>query len=85
LSIVKTRLWLPGRFRGGLEKMLSLTGTEGSNPSPSCGESVAKFRFRARARPERPRTTVLTIAVNDLLERAGPARVSYILGYKTRS
>jgi hypothetical protein len=30
------------------------------------------------------RTTVLTIAVNDLLEGAGPARVSYILGYKTK-
>jgi len=30
------------------------------------------------------RTTVLTIAVNDLLEGAGPARISYILGYKTK-
>jgi hypothetical protein len=30
------------------------------------------------------RTTVLTIAVNDLLEGPGPARVSYILGYKTK-
>ena len=28
------------RFRCGLEKMLSLTGTEGSNPSPSSGESA---------------------------------------------
>jgi hypothetical protein len=45
LSIVKIRFWLPGRFvvagfRAGLEKMLSLQGTEGSNPSPSTGESV---------------------------------------------
>ena len=30
------------------------------------------------------RTTVLTIAANDLLEGAGPARISYILGYKTK-
>jgi hypothetical protein len=30
------------------------------------------------------RTTVLTIAVNDLLEGAGPSRISYILGYKTK-
>ena len=39
------RFWLPGRlvvagFRSGLEKMLSPAGgTEGSNPSPSTGES----------------------------------------------
>jgi hypothetical protein len=30
------------------------------------------------------RTTVLSISVNDLLEGAGPARVSYILGFKTK-
>src|SRR5262249_41246131 len=30
------------------------------------------------------RTTVLNITVNDLLEGHGPARVSYILGYKTK-
>jgi hypothetical protein len=30
------------------------------------------------------RTTVLSVAVNDLLEGAGPARVSYILGFKTK-
>src|ERR1700730_8316476 len=30
------------------------------------------------------RTTVLTITVSDLLEGAGPARISYILGYKTK-
>ena len=47
--------------------------------------AAANFAFGQEFRPERPRTTVLTIAVNDLLEGAGPARVSYILGYKTRS
>ena len=30
------------------------------------------------------RTTVLSAAVNDLLEGAGPARVSYIIGFKTK-
>jgi hypothetical protein len=30
------------------------------------------------------RTTVLTATVNDLLEGAGPARVSYLLGFKTK-
>jgi len=30
------------------------------------------------------RTTVLSATVNDLLEGAGPARVSYILGFKTK-
>ena len=30
------------------------------------------------------RTTILTATVNDLLEGAGPARISYILGYKTK-
>jgi hypothetical protein len=30
------------------------------------------------------RTTVLTATVNDLLEGAGPARISYILGFKTK-
>jgi hypothetical protein len=30
------------------------------------------------------RTTVLSVTVNDLLEGAGPARVSYILGFKTK-
>jgi hypothetical protein len=30
------------------------------------------------------RTTVLSLTVNDLLEGAGPARVSYIFGFRTR-
>jgi hypothetical protein len=30
------------------------------------------------------RTTVLSVTVNDLLEGAGPARVSYIFGFKTK-
>jgi hypothetical protein len=30
------------------------------------------------------RTTILTATVNDLLEGAGPARVSYVLGFKTK-
>src|SRR5262249_27006168 len=30
------------------------------------------------------RTAVLSVVVNDLLEGAGPARVSYILGFKTK-
>jgi hypothetical protein len=30
------------------------------------------------------RTTVLSVTVNDLLEGAGPARVSYVLGFKTK-
>jgi len=30
------------------------------------------------------RTTILTATVNDLLEGAGPGRVSYVLGYKTK-
>jgi hypothetical protein len=30
------------------------------------------------------RTTVLSVTVNDLLEGAGPARASYILGFKTK-
>jgi hypothetical protein len=30
------------------------------------------------------RTTILTVTVNDLLEGAGPARVSYVLGFKTK-
>src|SRR5215472_13668483 len=30
------------------------------------------------------RTTILTFTVNDLLEGAGPARVSYVLGFKTK-
>jgi hypothetical protein len=30
------------------------------------------------------RTTVLTATVNDLLEGAGPARISYVLGFKTK-
>src|SRR4029077_29815 len=45
LVIVKTRFWLPAGFlvagfRGGLEKMLSSTGTDGSNPPPSSKEMV---------------------------------------------
>jgi len=48
--IVKTRFWLPAGFlvagfRGGLEKMLSSTGTEGSNPPPSSGESSANLTW----------------------------------------
>jgi hypothetical protein len=30
------------------------------------------------------RTTILTVTVRDLLEGAGPARISYILGYKSK-
>ena len=30
------------------------------------------------------RTTILTATVSDLLEGAGPARVSYVLGFKTK-
>jgi hypothetical protein len=30
------------------------------------------------------RTTILTVTVNDLLESAGPARVTYVLGFKTK-
>src|SRR5208283_1198053 len=30
------------------------------------------------------RTTILTATVNDLLESAGPARISYVLGFKTK-
>jgi hypothetical protein len=30
------------------------------------------------------RTTILIVTVNDLLEGAGPARVSYVLGFKTK-
>ena len=30
------------------------------------------------------RTTILTVTVNDILEGAGPARVSYVLGFKTK-
>jgi hypothetical protein len=30
------------------------------------------------------RTAVLSVTVNDLLEGAGPARVSYVLGFKTK-
>jgi hypothetical protein len=30
------------------------------------------------------RTTILTATVNDLLEGAGPARISYVLGFKTK-
>jgi len=31
------------------------------------------------------RTTLLSVTVNDLLEGAGPARVSYVLGFNTKS
>jgi len=30
------------------------------------------------------RTTILIVTANDLLEGAGPARISYVLGYKTK-
>jgi hypothetical protein len=30
------------------------------------------------------RTTILTATVNDILEGAGPARISYVLGFKTK-
>jgi len=30
------------------------------------------------------RTTILAVTVNDILEGAGPARVSYVLGFKTK-
>jgi hypothetical protein len=47
LPIVKTRFWLPGRFgvaaSGAVSKNAVLyRGTDGSNPSPSSGESSAK-------------------------------------------
>jgi hypothetical protein len=35
---------------GGLEERSSSRGTEGSNPSPSSGESTANLRCRQRAR-----------------------------------